>query len=298
MNKLIKLLIFDFSLLPNVLFSPQALAMGMMTEYYHYIFTTLVSTLALLFLSWQNAIIYHVIGFSHCTLETVCGCFLFMGLSQCLSQGKNTSVSLSVWKQFFSSLRIKLNVTQPGTIQREKNMLLFPFRVKHFEPELQPDRNRWPWKADSLSSSWLWTHSLHFNYQLWKFNIGLFSPTFSPRVSVHNPERRKQKPLDIFHSDSRCDWSSPNFFDLATTKIARHAADEQRHVFGEPGEQKTESSDNSPEQMRLSPIWSIIANKQMARCVVGSLEGEVGENWPEKDIYRCTGRVTIPRAST
>ncbi len=33
----------------------------------------------------------------------------------------------------------------------------------------------------------------------------------------------------------------------------------KQHIFAEPREQKTESSDNSPEQMRLSPIWSIIA---------------------------------------
>lgn len=48
--------------------SLQALAMGMMTEYYHYIFTTLVSKLALLFL---NTILF---------LQQYLGLFVFFSI--------------------------------------------------------------------------------------------------------------------------------------------------------------------------------------------------------------------------
>lgn len=58
--------------------------------------------------------------------------------------------------------------------------------------------------------------------------------------------------------------------------------------FAEPREQKTESSDNSPEQMRLSPIWSIIAltNKWHAVWVwstIGKAEGK--KAGPGEDIH-------------
>ncbi len=61
--------------------------MGMMTEYYHYIFTTLVSMLALLFICCQNYMLCCLLHFfsQHYPLDNVCvlNCFLFLSLLRC-----------------------------------------------------------------------------------------------------------------------------------------------------------------------------------------------------------------------
>lgn len=109
--------------------------------------------------------------------------------------------SLWVSESCFSSLRIKLNVTQPGAIQRKETCYYFPF----------------VWSILNLNSNLIeidglekltHCHLVDYKYTLCILSISCESltsayflnsaPTFSPRVAVHNPERRKQKPLDIF----------------------------------------------------------------------------------------------------
>lgn len=138
--------------------------------------------------------------------------------------------------------------------------------MRRFEPEVQVDFVITETDAlERLSHC----YAVYYKYTLCiplrllrKFNFNFFSKfwtTFSPHLADHYPEFRKQKQLEVFYSHSSSDWSLLNFFDLAATKIASHTPDEKQHIFTEPREQKTESLDNSPEQMRLSPIWSIIA---------------------------------------
>lgn len=130
--------------------------MGMMTEYYHYIFTTLVSTLA--------PLIFYAVKMQLYTMLCCYGGFLLLFLCTALStwqcmctvwtvsfsshrtqshvlaflRGKKIHPSVRVSDSRFSSLRTKLNVTQPGG-SRRKTRHYFSFCVKLFEPELQPE---------------------------------------------------------------------------------------------------------------------------------------------------------------
>lgn len=146
----------------------------MMTEYYHYIFTTLVSTGGTsYFLCRQNAIIYNVVLlcfclFFLCTAPSTwqCMCTVWTGFLFITShtitfwpscEAKNTSICLSVWQPFFfSENKIKCDWTRR---QSKKNTPLFFVLCEAFwtwaTTWVCTDGNRRCSKADSLSCSWL-----------------------------------------------------------------------------------------------------------------------------------------------
>lgn len=98
--------------------------------------------------------------------------------------------------------------------------------------------------------------------QLWKFNKNWFfffsnpAPTWLTRnLDVGDKSRWKHFILTLGATEVL-----QKIFDLATTKIAhRYIPDEKQHIPSKAREHKTESSDNSPEQMIVSSIWSITA---------------------------------------
>lgn len=102
------------------------------------------------------------------------------------------------------------------------------------------------------------------------------------------------KQFDAFCSDY--DISSPKFFDVQRLFAEKKKKKKQQHIMAEPREQKkTKSSDNSPEPMRLSAIWSIkaLTNKWLAVLSEGTKSEQQREKG--KGILTCKRHLAAPR---
>lgn len=134
-------------------------------------------------------------------------CFLFITSHTitCFGLLARQKIHPSVWvsDSRFSSLRTKLNVTEPGG-SRRKTRHYFSFCVKLFEPELQPECALM--EIDGVQKP-THCHAVDYKYTLCIFKISVLklllsfihfvnsAPTFSTHLPVYNPACRKTKAL-------------------------------------------------------------------------------------------------------
>ena len=146
----------------------------------------------------------------HRPLDNACVRFELVFFSSHLTQSRfgllaRQKIHPSVWvsDSRFSSLRTKLNVTEPGG-SRRKTRHYFSFCVKLFEPELQPECALM--EIDGVQKP-THCHAVDYKYTLCIFKISVLklllsfvhfvnsAPTFSTHLPVYNPACRKTKAL-------------------------------------------------------------------------------------------------------